>query len=60
MAGFQARVPDIHLVGISMLTFMRYLNLADRNGRVVWCDYQTDVGVVERDVAAGFRYARSS
>jgi hypothetical protein len=38
----------------------RYLNLADRNGRGVWCDYQTDLVVVERDVAAGFRYARSS
>ena len=39
----------------------RYLNLAERNGRIVWCEYDSKSGVVERDVDdEGFRHARSS
>ena len=38
----------------------RYLNLAERNGYAVWCDFDAKSGIVERDVAVGFRFARNS
>jgi hypothetical protein len=52
------RPPDI--VMFKHIATRRYLNLADRNGRVVWCDHSSETGVVERDVDEGFRQTRAS
>jgi hypothetical protein len=46
------RPPDI--VMFKQIRTRQYLNLAMRNGRVVWCDYNSEAGVVERDVTQGF------
>lgn len=51
------RPPDIAM--FKHIRTQRYLNLAARNGRVVWCEYRSGIGVVERDVAKGFRWVRS-
>ena len=37
----------------------RYLSVAERAGRAVWCDYLPGSGVIERDVEEGLRYARA-
>jgi len=52
------RPPDI--VMFKHIATRRYLNLAERNGHVVWCDHSSETGVVERDVDEGFRQARAS
>lgn len=51
------RPPNI--VMFEHITTRRYLNLAERNGSVVWRYYSPQTGVVERDIDDGSRQARA-
>ncbi len=49
----------LDIVMFKHIATRRYLSLAQRDDRVVWCEYVSGHGTIERDVNDGFRFARA-